>query len=112
MPMKYPAIEINNHYKTVECPVCKNEETDTVGSYCQICGTMIVNMCSSDHVYQSDYCVGVEGLEGNARYCPYCGAPSTFLKNGILLPWDANVPKQPKVYTLQEMMDGDNDLPF
>ena len=111
-PMKYPAVEINSHHKTVECPVCKNENTDIAGEFCQICGTMITNRCSAEDVFHSDYCIGMDGLEGDARYCPYCGAPSTFLLNKILLPWDDK--GEPKIEILQvlDVFDDSKKMAF
>ena len=85
--MKYTPIRLNDKFKTVKCPICGNEETDIVGDYCQICGAMIVNRCASGNHFGPDYCPGTEGLEGNARFCPYCGHHTTFFQNGILRPW-------------------------
>ena len=113
--MIYDEIMLNNKFKTSVCPICENEETHIDGNFCQICGTYIKNRCSalSDEFngYGIEDCPGYEGLPGNARYCPHCGAPSTFLLNKLLSPWN----EQPRPLTEEEihkLLDGDNDMPF
>jgi len=90
--MLYSKIDLNNKHKAATCPVCGNKYTDIRGDYCQICGTMIKNRCSAEpddfHAFRIYDCPGGEGLPGDARYCTYCGAPSTFLLHKILPPWN------------------------
>ncbi len=88
--LKYNSIPLNEHNKAQICPICNNEHTNFVGDYCQICGTLIINKCSSGNDFGSNYCPGTDGLDGDARFCPYCGHKSTFLQNGILKPWNFN----------------------
>lgn len=98
--MKYKSVELNSLEKPHECPICHNEETEIEGDYCQICGTILINRCSN--------CSGSVPLPPNARYCPYCGSPSTYLQTGILLPWDKS--SNDDLDDLIEVEDG--DLPF
>ena len=85
--MKYPVkIKLDENSKAVCCPKCDNEEVSPDGNYCHICGTYLINECTN---YDGNYLEGCGRLAAsNARYCIYCGAPTTFLQNGILKPWD------------------------
>lgn len=47
-------------------------------------------------------CQNNDPLPGNARYCPFCGAESTFFQKGILPHWNEN----------SEEIDNDGELPF
>jgi len=78
--VKYKKFETNENKKLKECPRCKNEETDIVGNYCQICRTYLVNKCSEIDCETP--------LETNARYCPICGSESIFYRNKILNAWN------------------------
>lgn len=99
--MEYPLLETYQNGKLAECPVCKNEETDIEGDFCQICGTNLVNKCS-------DNCHS-EPLPSNARYCPICGEKSTFYTLGILSDWN----KKPKQNTgFIDFPVFDEELPF
>ena len=80
--MKYPLLETHENGKLKECPICHNEETGIDGSYCQICGKQLINICVNME------CTGDESLPCNARYCPTCGQQSSFLKNGLLKLWN------------------------
>lgn len=89
--MKYPGLKVNTDGRLEEnCPICENE--DIKGDFCSICGTYLVNVCSGDHkVGENQYlekkpCIGA--LDGSDRFCPYCGALSTFFENGLLEDWD------------------------
>lgn len=85
--MKYPAkIKLDENSKAICCPKCNNEEVLPDGNYCHICGTYLVNECTN---YGDNFSEGCGRLAAsNARYCIYCGASTTFLKNGTLKPWD------------------------
>jgi hypothetical protein len=87
--MKYDGIEMTDEGYCVECVTCKNEEINSGEEYCKICGTIIKNRCPN-----LDCKAAL--LPGNARHCPYCGAKSTFLLNGLLKPWDEVTPT-PKI---------------
>lgn len=77
--MIYKQIELNEKHKTRICPECQNENTNIDGPFCQICGTHIMNECTN---------LGCGGtLDGDARFCPFCGSKSTFLEDKILLSW-------------------------
>lgn len=88
--MRYDGLQVDQSGKAVICPICNNEELETPGSFCKICGTHVVNECS-DILNERGY-LELEGcgnrLEGNSRYCTSCGNPSTFLVNGLLDPWE------------------------
>lgn len=90
--MIYPKILLDNLGRALECPVCHNTELAPRGNFCVICGSSLINMCSvgSNPPYDETSCRSLELLPGNARYCPYCGAKSTFLARKILFPWDDN----------------------
>ena len=80
--MKYTKLDTYETGKLKECPICHNEETNIEGQYCQICGVQLVNYCSNDN------CSHCEVLPSNARYCPVCGASSTFYTFNILKSWN------------------------
>lgn len=83
--MRYPVkIILNQNSKALRCPICDNEDVPIDGEYCPICGTMLVNKCTNVDEYGNG-CGNFAA--GNARYCIYCGAPTTFLQNKILEPW-------------------------
>ena len=83
--MKYPLLETYENGKLRECPNCHNEETNIEGSYCQICGKILINRCSEFSCSNNDSI-----LPSNARYCPACGSNSIFFNAGILKPWNYN----------------------
>ncbi len=109
--MKYiTKINLNENGKAIKCPVCENEEVSQDGKYCHICGTYLINHCTNE----PDSYEGCGRLaSGNARYCIYCGAETTFLKNGILKPWnlsdDKNMPSNLDDDILPTI---DEELPF
>lgn len=77
--MIYDSIELNERNKTKICPVCKNENTDIEGNFCQICGTQILNECTRYNCNST--------LSGDARYCSFCGYESTFSIDKLLKDW-------------------------
>lgn len=80
--MKYnDGYELDEKGKVLKCPICGNEEVgeSEYEEYCIICGTYLINKCTSMN------CERI--VPGNARYCPYCGAITTFFSNKLLLPW-------------------------
>jgi len=91
--MFYEGIEVDKDSKAIVCPVCNNEDS-IEGDYCSICGTYIVNKCTNDDYpgrseYDEDICGKL--LTGNSRFCPYCGAESTFHRDKLLKPWDESI---------------------
>ncbi|MDB2104037.1 ImmA/IrrE family metallo-endopeptidase [Clostridium paraputrificum] len=77
--MNYDYILLNDRSKAKICPTCENENTNIDGNFCQICGTQILNECTS-HKCKST-------LSGDARYCSFCGCESTFSRDGLLKDW-------------------------
>lgn len=90
--MKYlTKIKLNENNKAVRCPVCDNEDILPDGSFCHICGSELVNKCIDVDFYGN----GCGALAAaNARYCIYCGSETTFLHNGILMPWEEEIQKR------------------
>lgn len=86
-PMKYPGVEVDEKGRAVVCPVCQNTQLHDDGTFCMICGTEIVNFCINSGPFGE--CSHDEPLPSNARYCPYCGGESTFLKKGFLSKWNS-----------------------
>ena len=89
--MRYKPIVLNEYGKARVCPFCDNEEA-TLGNYCKICANEIVNRCAESSVLTQDskYLVAKNCgavLEGNARYCSYCGNEGTFFQRGWLKDW-------------------------
>lgn len=102
--MIYNGITVDENSKAKVCPICNNEEPEE-GEYCSICGTYLVNRCTNiEHPgrYEEDPPCG-ELLAGNARYCTYCGAPSTFLKNNLLKPWNEIVEEMEEQNSISEL---------
>ncbi len=89
--MIYSSLNVNELGKPYSCPICKNEETNIAGDFCQICGARLANHC----VAQADLpspgsvscCEDAAHLPDNARYCPYCGGETFFFARGILPEW-------------------------
>lgn len=104
--MKYSEIKIDPHNsKALVCPICENENYQSEGDYCHICGEHIRNFCTN--------CEKL--LSGDARYCSDCGAISTFCKNGILLKWNKNNTdylEELSENSVENIVLNDNDLPF
>ena len=110
--MLYPGVELNENGQVTRCPTCCNEEHLQGAVYCMICGKPAINQCSfavADDV-PSGYaqCPHDEPLPGNARYCPYCGCETTFLRKDLLLPWNAPTAEPFAVLDVNE----DGEIPF
>ena len=86
--MTYSRIDLDDKDRAIECPVCHNTEIAEDGNYCLICGNSLANLCSDSEEPYGSSCNNTDPLPGNARYCPYCGAESTFLRRGILSKWN------------------------
>ncbi|KEY62728.1 hypothetical protein U725_01121 [Lactococcus cremoris subsp. cremoris GE214] len=81
--MHYTKLKLDANGRLEEkCPRCENE--DLRESYCNICGASIINKCSGNHIGSlwRPACTG--HLLGADRFCPQCGATSTFLEDGLL----------------------------
>lgn len=103
--MIYKKLDTDDFGKLKECPICENEETNIAGNHCQICGTYLVNNCTSDNCEYS-----TTELPSNARYCPICGSKSTFYRNGFLKEWNF---KEQISSGFMSVPDGiDDELPF
>lgn len=72
--------EVDDQGRAKICPRCGNEETQTDGEYCKICGQILTNRCC-------DEACGLPA-HGNARFCTYCGCKSTFFKDNLLDDWE------------------------
>lgn len=82
--------------KPIECPICQSGLSENDGEFCEICGTRIYNRCTG--ITQEEYnfysatspqddihsCEHGQLLNGQARFCPYCGCVSTYLYNDVL----------------------------
>jgi len=108
--MIHKGIELNKNNRAKICSRCENEEIGDEDNYCKICRSPLINYCEDE--YSSDgYNIenpkceigGSIPLSGNARYCPYCGKPTTFFKNNLITAWDNKEFIPP---------DADDDLPF
>jgi RNA polymerase subunit RPABC4/transcription elongation factor Spt4 len=86
--MVYRKIKLNESGKAVVCPHCDNEE-NTPGNYCMICGSEIVNHCADISAGGGREAKSACGtlLPGNARFCYACGNESNFYQKGWLRDW-------------------------
>lgn len=82
--MIYSKIEMDDNNKPLLCPRCNNEQLPDNGEYCQICGLQIYNVCLDRANNFNSTCSYDGYLDGDARYCPYCGTQTTYLQQGIL----------------------------
>ena len=89
--MIYPKLDTyTDTGKLTVCQNCGNEETAIYGDYCQVCGICLVNYCTDNNCsYRRT------ALPSNARFCPECGSPSSFLTNKTLKAWNINEYEQP-----------------
>jgi Zn-dependent peptidase ImmA (M78 family)/RNA polymerase subunit RPABC4/transcription elongation factor Spt4 len=107
--MKYrDGVQLDEKGRAQECPQCHNEEISTSAEYCKICGTRVVNRCTSEQCGQI--------AQGNSRYCERCGTPTTFYFDGSLCEW--KVYKEPTGDENQSLSANritpadEDDLPF
>ncbi|WP_166786720.1 ImmA/IrrE family metallo-endopeptidase [Jeotgalibacillus salarius] len=83
--MIYPGYATNGNHKPITCPRCENEEININGNYCSTCGFYLLNTCTNNLHDQS--CTD-DPMPTNIRFCPYCGAQSTYYYNGLLVNWE------------------------
>ena len=103
---KYSGIDTDESKRALECPVCHNTELIDNGTFCMICGSSIVNTCGEEFPPNRTAFCGTS-LPGNARFCPFCGSPTTFFNKGFLDAWDYEPPND----NVQKYVD-DGELPF
>lgn len=108
--MIYRSFDLDEKGKARRCPVCDNEELVTNAEYCQICGTHLINKCTGvsrdddGDFYKGDPCTKV--MRGDARFCPYCGAETSFYQSDIFPHWKDEVSKK------NNINDSDREKPF
>lgn len=65
----------------MKCPNCGFEDHADQALFCQECGEYLINNCTNE------FCDLNNGesipLESDVKFCPYCGAESTFKENGF-----------------------------
>ncbi len=82
--MVYDGVPVDENGRVKVCPRCENEEIIPDSSYCHICGLESKNTCLGEYnVFGEQYAGACEeskkhALPSNARFCPYCGAPTSF----------------------------------
>ena len=92
----YSGFELDANGKAVVCPRCTSEEINSDHPYCKICGAYLINSCSGSYSWNENNeeflskrsCSAI--ASGNARYCVRCGGVTTFFRQNVLKPWDAN----------------------
>lgn len=113
---QYNKIDLNERGKAKICPNCQNEDTDIDGEWCQICGKQLVNKCKqqiqvsfNEWLEESPCCENAKTLQGNARYCPYCGSKTTFLENGLLKKWQDSQISKTEAFSVGDFEEIDTD---
>lgn len=87
--MIYNRIAVDNQYKATRCPKCDNENILGHGEYCQICGAHLINKCNGEWQTDERWVNGCDAiLDGDSRYCPFCGQESEFYRQGFLKAWN------------------------
>lgn len=87
----YSAIKQDENHRPIVCPRCNNEQLPESGEFCQICGLRIYNICSDRDNTFDPSCSYTGYLDGDARYCPYCGSKTSYLLQGILKPYKEEI---------------------
>jgi len=89
----YYGYQLDQDFKAVVCPRCQNGQIPP-GDYCQICGTYLINRCTDiiDQDWNGNDFIKKQSCNslaaGNARFCMYCGNPTTFFINQLLPHWE------------------------
>jgi len=76
---------IYDKFAFTECPHCKNEDINEDDNFCIICKENLQNYCTNNDC--KNYFLSIP-LPKNARYCPHCGAETTFFQKRFLQAWD------------------------
>jgi hypothetical protein len=91
--MIYKSFELDETGKAKICPRCKNEILISDGEYCQVCGCHLINKCcgldwrdNEGYLQSSPPCD--KPLTGDARFCAYCKAETTFHKDNLFPEWE------------------------
>jgi len=86
--------QLDENSRSIICPRCHNDQLHYKGNFCPICGAYLVNKCTDLVLKYDKFGKPIEVkkgcnqlAEGNARYCIYCGNPTTFSESGFLSPW-------------------------
>lgn len=104
---------IYEKFTFTNCPQCENEEIGVNDKFCMICKEDLLNYCTSGdcahHVFS-------DPLPRNARYCPHCGAETTYFQKKVLLPWN-HKPEDPEDMECSEIpivcySEDSNNLPW
>lgn len=82
--MKYKQLETNSDGQLRECLKCGNEDLVEGATHCHICGQIVINHCLAATNESNKTCTHSDPLPGNARFCPYCGASTTFTDTSLL----------------------------
>lgn len=88
--MIYDGVELDENKRAKICPVCNNQQIGSEDTFCKICGFKLYNECSNiyeESGFKESICSRGSKLDGNARYCPYCGGKTSFFINRLLSKW-------------------------
>ena len=89
-------VKMDDNKRVLICPQCENEGFDKEAEFCKICGHLLFNYCTGGEYENGDFPVEYKHPNvGNARYCEFCGAKTTFLNSGVLKAWDYDESKPP-----------------
>ena len=76
-------VPTDDNWRVRYCPRCQNQEHDPDAEFCQICGLTLYNTCIG--AWQDN--VPEHKNKSNARFCKYCGLPTTYNQQNILQPY-------------------------
>lgn len=107
--------ELDENGKAKICPRCGNEHIPKDGWFCHICGAYLINKCTNDNGDISTEPCG-KIADGNARYCKYCGAQTTFYNWEFLKNWEEEKAEieaaQEQLASTSENSFNEDDIPF
>lgn len=89
-------VQVDGNMRVVGCPRCENEVFNTNAGHCKICGLSLYNSCEGEPEFdynRNQIDTIYHQNPGDARFCEFCGRPTTFNKAGILKPWDIVIEK-------------------